>query len=123
MIFDNVDNVDMWIGQSVSETGSDRLIDYLLRSIQGFIVFTTRDRKTAVKLAPQNIVKVLEMNEDAVIQLLQKRLVNPDLVKNRPDIKILLKELTYLPLAIVQAAAYINKNRIAFAEYLSLLKE
>jgi hypothetical protein len=123
LIFDNADNVDMWIGQSVSETGSGRLIDYLPRSTQGFIVFTTRDRKTAIKLAPQNIVEVPEMNEDVAIQLLQKRLVNPDLVKNRPDTKTLLKELTYLPLAIVQAAAYINENRIAFAEYLSLLEE
>ncbi|KAF2185423.1 hypothetical protein K469DRAFT_687786 [Zopfia rhizophila CBS 207.26] len=31
--------------------------------------------------------------------------------------------LTYLPLAIVQAAAYINKNVISLADYLSLLAE
>jgi tetratricopeptide (TPR) repeat protein len=35
----------------------------------------------------------------------------------------LLSQLTYLPLAIVQAAAYINENKIAFADYLSLLAE
>ena len=36
---------------------------------------------------------------------------------------MLLVDLTYLPLAIVQAAAYINENGIALADYLSLLKE
>jgi hypothetical protein len=50
-------------------------------------------------------------------------LINPDLVKKRPDITTLLKELTYLPLAIIQAVAYINKNRITLRDYISLLVE
>jgi hypothetical protein len=119
LVFDNADDVNMWITQS--GPGSGRLIDYLPRSEQGCIVFTTRDRKTAVKLARQNVVEVPEMDEDVAIQLLQKSLVNPDLVNNRPDTTALLKELTYLPLAIIQAAAYINENGIAFVDYLSLL--
>ena len=35
----------------------------------------------------------------------------------------MLSQLTYLPLAIVQAAAYINENAISLADYLSLLDE
>lgn len=104
----------MWITKSGTEPGSGRLIDYLPRSKQGCIVFTTRDRKTAVKLAQQNVVEVPEMDEDGAIQLLQKCLIDLDLVKNRPDAIALLKELTYLPLAIIQAAAYINENGIEF---------
>ena len=121
LVFDSADDVNMWITES--GPGSGRLIDSLPRSEQGCIVFTTRDRKTAVKLAHQNVVEVPEMDEDVAIQLLQKCLVNPDLVNNIPDTTALLKELTYLPLAIVQAAAYINENRIAFVDYLSLLAE
>jgi hypothetical protein len=34
---------------------------------------------------------------------------------------LLLKELAYLPLAIVQAAAYVNINKITLQDYLSLL--
>jgi Cdc6-like AAA superfamily ATPase len=68
LVFDNADNVDMWITQS--GPGSGRLIDCLPRSEQGCIVFTTRDRKTAVKLAHQNVVEVPEMDEDVAIQLL-----------------------------------------------------
>jgi hypothetical protein len=44
-------------------------------------------------------------------------------LNNTPDMKALLKELTYLPLAITRATAYINENNIAFSEYLSLLAE
>jgi hypothetical protein len=123
LVFDNADDVNMWINLSGTGPGSGRLIDYLPRSEQGCIVFTTRDRKTAVKLAHQNVVEVPEMDEDVAIQLLQKCLVNPDLVNNRPDTTALLKELTCLPLAIVQAAAYINENGIAFVDYLSLLAD
>jgi hypothetical protein len=50
------------------------------------------------------------MAEDVAIQLLQKCLINPDLIEHGPDTTALLRELTYLPLAIVQAAAYINEN-------------
>ena len=123
LVFDNADDVNMWINQSRTGPGSGRLIDYLPRSDQGCIVFTTRDRKAAIKLAYRNIVKVPEMDEDVAIQLLQKCLVNPDLVNNRLDAIALLKELTYLPLAIIQAAAYINENRITFTDYLSLLAD
>ena len=86
-------------------------------------MFTTRDKKTAVKLAAQNIIEVPEMDEDGALQLLQRSLVEPSLLDHQRDAKILLKELTYLPLAIVQAAAYINENSIALGDYLSLLNE
>ncbi|KAH8678794.1 hypothetical protein BGZ60DRAFT_446050 [Tricladium varicosporioides] len=118
LVFDNADDINMWI-----EPGSDRLVDYLPRSEQGCIVFTTRDRKTATKLVHQNIIVVPEMGEDVAIQLLQKCLVNPSFAKTGLDAKALLKELTYLPLAIIQAAAYINENNITFTDYLSLLKD
>jgi len=127
LVFDNADDIDMWIAKPGSESGSAQgsgcLIDNLPRSKQGSIVFTTRDRKTAVKLAQENVVEVREMNEELSVQLLQKCLVNLDLVNNRQATVALLTELTYLPLAIVQAAAYINENGITLADYLLLLEE
>jgi hypothetical protein len=50
-------------------------------------------------------------------------LINPDLVNSKLDTKALLEKLTYLLLAIIQAAAYINENRIEFADYLLLLED
>jgi tetratricopeptide (TPR) repeat protein len=122
LVFDNADDVNMWI-KSGPDPGSNRLIDYLPRSEQGCIIFTTRDRKTAVKLAHQNIIEVPEMDDDVAIELLQKCLVNSDLVNDTLDTVTLLKELSYLPLAIVQAAAYINENGITLTEYQSLLTD
>jgi hypothetical protein len=79
--------------------------------------------KIAVKLAQQNVIEVPEMDEHMAMQLLQKCLVNQDLVNSKQDTKALLAQLTYLPLAIVQAAAFINENGIALADYLSLLAD
>jgi hypothetical protein len=118
-VSDNADDIDMWI--SKSEQGSGRLIEYLPRSKQGSIIFTTRDKKAAVKLAHQNIVEVPEMDENVAVQLLQKCLINQNLINNQQDTRALLAQLTYLPLAIIQAAVYINENEIALINYLSLL--
>jgi GTPase SAR1 family protein len=127
LVFDNADDIEMWTGKPQSsqqhEKASSRLIDYLLKSKQGCIIFTTRDRKAAVKLAQQNIVEVSEMDEEVATQLLQKCLVNPDVVNKGRDTASLLFQLAYLPLAIIQAAAYINENGIALANYLLLLTD
>ncbi|KAF2178893.1 TPR-like protein, partial [Zopfia rhizophila CBS 207.26] len=127
LVFDNADDIDMWIAKAGSGLqpgqGSQPLIDYLPKSKQGAILFTTRDRKIAVKLAQQNVVDVPAMGEDAAAQLLEKCLVNPDLVDGRQDTSTLLSRLTYLPLVILQAAAYINENGVALVDYVSLLEE
>ena len=120
LVFDNADDVDMWVGKSTSE--SDRLMDYLPRSNQGSIIFTTRDKKTAVRLAGRNLVEVPEMDQVGGEQLLKKYLVDQGL-NSQGDAMTLLARLTYLPLAIVQAAAYINANGISLGDYLSLLEE
>jgi hypothetical protein len=120
-VFNNADDIEMWIGKSGPAQASGRLTDYLPRSKQRCIVFTTRDMKTAVKLAAQNVIKVVAMDETIATQLLKKYLIYPELVDNEQDTKALLTQLTYLLLAMVQAATYINENGITLAEYLSLL--
>ncbi|KAF1809666.1 HET-domain-containing protein [Eremomyces bilateralis CBS 781.70] len=128
LVFDNADDIYMWIakagpGLQQPGQGSHPLIDYLPKSKQGAVIFTTRDRKIAVKLAQQDVVDVPEMGEDAASQLLGKCLVNTELAKSGKETGALLLQLTYLPLAIVQAAAYINENAILLTDYLSLLVE
>jgi tetratricopeptide (TPR) repeat protein len=63
------------------------------------------------------------MDAEAAMQLLSQLLVDKELLTNHQDTIRLLQQLTFLPLAIVQAAAYINKNGIALSVYLSLLDE
>ena len=121
LVFDNADDINMWVAKT--EPGLQPLIDYLPKSRQGTILFTTRDRRLAVKLAQQNVVEIPEMEEDVAARLLEKCLIDPRLINNRHDTSALLSQLTYLPLAIVQAAAYINENGIEIADYLSLLED
>ncbi|KAF7503525.1 hypothetical protein GJ744_003676 [Endocarpon pusillum] len=136
LVFDNADDIDMWTAAAPTQEredvevsvrkstgGSRRLIDYLPKNKRGCIIFTTRDRKAAVRLAQQNIITVPEMSEKAAIELLQKCLASPNIVDNPQDAIALLESLTYLPLAIAQAAAYINENGITLSDYLLLLGE
>lgn len=121
LVFDNADDMDMWIDKSAPDSG--RLIDYLPKSAHGSILFTTRDKKAAVKFASRNIIELSEMDKSDGEQLLRNYLVDQDVLENQGDIRALLTQLTCLPLAIVQAAVYINENGISAREYLSLLEE
>jgi len=125
LVFDNADDINMWIDKPGFGQKGDPLIDYLPTSDQGCIVFTTRDMKAAYKLVQrkQNIIEVPDMAEDVAMQLLHNYLPDQDLVKQELEAKTLLAQLTYLPLAIVQAASYVNENKETLAVYLSLLSE
>jgi hypothetical protein len=114
LIYDNVDDASLWTRGTVSgsgEVGVVDLINYLPRSEQGRIVFTTRNRKMAVKLFSREIIEMPEIDQDTARRMLQKYLVNSNLANEQHDADLLLKELPYLPLAIVQAAAYIKANQ------------
>lgn len=123
LVYDNADDINLWIDKSESGSQqSNRLIDYIPQSKTGRVIFTTRDRKVGVKLARQNVMEVSKMTEDTAMRMLQSLLIQKSLVGSRPaDAKAMLEWLTHLPLAIAQAAAYINENGITLADYLVLL--
>ena len=118
LVFDNADNVDLWTSPFTAEAGTKRLIDYMPRSRHGAIIWTTRDRKVATTVARESTVTVPEIDEAGASKMMRNYLINPDLTKAGEHILPgLLRKLTYLPLAIVQAASYINETGISLAEY------
>lgn len=121
MVLNNADDVDVWLGNG--STRSTRLIDFLPRSSQGVVLFTTCNREAAVKMAQSNIVAVAEMDEDTATELLRRSLILPEVLRDKDTALELQQQLAYHPLAIVQAAAYINENGISIREYLSLLRD
>lgn len=133
LVFDNADNIDIWTtsstprGQESTLHTSERsrpLKDRLPRSRRGCIIFTTRDRKAAVKLAGPNILSLSVMDEEVAAGLLSKYLNSSRFTADHhQDITKLRAELAYLPLAIVQAATYIIENDITVAEYVQLLAD
>ncbi|KAF2798308.1 hypothetical protein K505DRAFT_110599, partial [Melanomma pulvis-pyrius CBS 109.77] len=123
LVLDNADDLDMWLTKTGSNTQSTRLIDSLPRSNKGSVVFTTRSRKAASKFAHSNVIHVAEMDEEAATLVLRNSLVNKEVLNDSPAVVQLLRLLTFLPLAVVQAAAYINENDISIAEYVSLFDD
>ncbi len=75
-----------------------------------------------MKLAHQNVIELRQLTEDTATRMLRNLLIHKELVDSRPgDAKTMLAWLTHLPLAIAQAAAYINENGITLADYLTLV--
>ena len=121
LIIDNADDIGLW-SKCNGNSSNTVLIDFIPRIGNGSIVFTTRNRKAAVQMAYSNVLEVTEMDEDAATEVFKRYLIHPELMENDQSAKNLLKKLAFLPLAIAQAAAYINTNGISVAEYLSLFK-
>ncbi|KAL2819483.1 violaceus kinesin [Aspergillus granulosus] len=120
LIFDNADDMDMWVGDSA---GATDLASLLPQSERGHIIFTTRNRKLAVRLASPFVVEVSEPDAETAVRILEKALLRNDLCEDSDETITLLEQLMFLPLAISQAAAYINSNDIKVSDYTALLKE
>ncbi|KAE8160416.1 P-loop containing nucleoside triphosphate hydrolase protein [Aspergillus tamarii] len=120
LVFDNADDTEMWL--AANDT-APALEDMLFQSEQGRILFTTRNRKLAMKLALFNIISIPDIDKDTAIQILGKTLADKDLLKINITAASLLEQLAYLPLAITQASAYVVENSISLSDYLALLQE
>lgn len=120
LVFDNADDAEMWL--AANDT-APALEDMLPQSEQGRILFTTRNRKLAMKLALFNIISIPDIDKDTAIQILGKTLADKDLLKINITAASLLEQLAYLPLAITQASAYVVENSISLSDYLALLQE
>ncbi|CEL09228.1 hypothetical protein ASPCAL12367 [Aspergillus calidoustus] len=119
LIFDNADDTEMWL-ETPSCQGPP-LEDFLPRSRKGRIVFTTRNRKLAMKLAPFDLVPIPDVDEATAFQIMQKML-GRDLVAEGAA-RALLEQLAFLPLAITQASSYIVENGLDLSTYLALFQE
>ncbi|MCJ1405768.1 hypothetical protein MMC11_008998 [Xylographa trunciseda] len=125
IIVDNADDTSVLFKSLDNESRSSRLIDYLPRSDRGSILFTTRGRKTAERLTQSNILELEDMSKAKAEakQLMAMQISNRGLLDDDNAIDDLLQLLTYLPLAIMQTAAFINQNNISVSEYVSHLRD
>lgn len=96
-----------------------RLTDYLPWSPHGTVIVTTRSIEVAEQLVEhRNIVRIEPMALDEATELLRRKI---DAYDERSNLDELAKVLECIPLALVQAAAYINKRGIRYSvrEYIS----
>jgi hypothetical protein len=120
LVYDNVE--DILLGSSGSSTArAADLRDYLPQSELCSTIFTTTSSNTARTLASQNVVELTELAPDLALKMLDNYLNTPISQSEQQEAKLLLQELSCLPLAIIQAAAYINARGITLQSYRSEL--
>ncbi|KAE8357567.1 hypothetical protein BDV27DRAFT_164399 [Aspergillus caelatus] len=120
LLFDNADDIGIW---SKDNTNHSVLRDFLPQSNQGHILFTTRSRKVAVKLVSSYVITITEPDTETAVKILQNSLVEKALLYDYGTAIALLERLVFLPLAITQAAAYINENSINLSDYVKILQD
>ena len=118
LVVDNADDGDILFGSA--DTGGG-ISEYLPESDNGITLFTTRSREVAVSVTGSDVIELHEMDPPEAAEFLEKSLIQKDGLRDVNATADLLKELTYLPLAITQAAAYINIKQVPLAEYVGLL--
>jgi tetratricopeptide (TPR) repeat protein len=123
MILDNADDFELLYNRIDESTESHALYEYLPFSHLGAILFTTRDREAATRYAGPNTIVIEEMDDVESRELLKTGLQNKRLVEDEDSTGKLLKLLVNLPLAIMQAVAYLNAKGVTIAEYLRIYEE
>ncbi|CAJ0546948.1 Ff.00g015750.m01.CDS01 [Fusarium sp. VM40] len=139
MILDNADDINLFylnedngksaaasvVGGITTATTDQRLLAaYLPKHRNGSILVTSRSLDVAEKLtgSHKNIFQVSVMDDDQGLQLLYSKLIG----ECDGSIAIeLLRNLDFIPLAITQAAAYINRRspRESVKTYLTTFRE
>ncbi|KAK0302047.1 hypothetical protein LTR82_018020 [Friedmanniomyces endolithicus] len=120
LVFDNVDDVKFGsIGLPATRSAS--LIDYIPQSPMGSVVFTTTNSDVAEAVARQNVVELREMTLGTAQRMLEMHLDFHVPASGRTEMELLLRELSCLPLQVVQAAAYINTTSASLGKYQSQL--
>ena len=122
MVVDNADDFEIFYNYN-DANGPSALSEYLPFSTLGAILFTTRDRDAGTRYAGSNVIDIDEMDDSESRELLQRGLQNKQLMEDKVGITTILKSLVNLPLAIMQATAYLNAKSCTIAEYLKIYKE
>ena len=136
LIIDNADDMELVLGLNDGTAGFNHSLpgneadnafssinQYLPESETGLTLFTIRSIDVGLSMAENEVIELSEMNISEGMELLGKAISRKQLLQDQALATELLHELTYLPLAITQAAAYLNRNRqLSVRRYLELLR-
>ncbi|RYP52366.1 hypothetical protein DL768_002477 [Monosporascus sp. mg162] len=120
LLVDNADDMDVLYGSADSTL--EGIYQYVPMSENCVVLFTTRSRDVALSVAETDVIELEELNLEEATTLLTKSVIRKQLLQDEEMTRELLKELTHLPLAIAQAAAYLNRNQVSLKRYLELLR-
>ena len=132
LILDNADDTNVFFGsdRAAQPTGASidggesegKVARFIPECPHGSILVTTRNKETGSRLTRyRGLVQIGEMSLAESIELIQGVLEDDQL--NHEDLARLSGQLEYLPLALVQAAAFVQENSTTIANYLQLLEQ
>lgn len=124
IFFSSSQDVAQQAGQASRYASKDKLGRYLPECSHGSILVTTRNKQAGVRFArgrARDVLRVGEMDTADSGRLVKKKLDDTQL---RPDqVSLLTARLENIPLALVQATAFMQNNSLSIGQYLELLGE
>ncbi|RYC81255.1 hypothetical protein BFJ63_vAg15855 [Fusarium oxysporum f. sp. narcissi] len=120
LVVDNADDAEIFHKSTHTSGG---ILNFLPSGDNGRTLFTTRSRQVAIAAAKTAIEKLPKMHPEEAIDLLKRSLIDKDGLDDSESVSQLLDALTCLPLAIAQAAAYMNVYEISVAEYIRVFND
>ncbi|GKT49604.1 uncharacterized protein ColSpa_09785 [Colletotrichum spaethianum] len=131
LVVDNADDTHLFFqAPEASQTdtstggldGEGTLGRYIPECRHGSVLITTRNKQTGSRLAPgKPATKIEKLTDDEADQLLRSMLEEPGRSISAADTSMLSSRLEHLPLALAQAAAFIQENEISIPQYIKLL--
>ena len=123
MAIDNADDSQVFFDQPVATSSSrnkGNLAQHIPECAHGSIIITTRNKETGSRLLKgKRPIEVQKMDAGESDQLFRTKLEEEDLSSNA--LLALSSRLEYLPLAMVQATAFIQEKSVSVPRYLELL--
>ncbi|KFA75735.1 hypothetical protein S40288_04987 [Stachybotrys chartarum IBT 40288] len=116
VVVDNADEAATLFG-SESQSG---IWNFLPKTENGRILVTTRLVNVAMEATGPKPLLLDELGLGEAKRLLSKVLLNEKQLEDERMVASFVKKLAYFPLALCQAAAYMNQNSITMARYLQL---
>jgi hypothetical protein len=123
MILDNADDTGLFLHSTVVQDTSSSaraIIDYLPKQLdtKRCMIVTTRNRDIAHTLSQgEPCINVEPFSVEESIELLQSKVPRVTDHADEPVIEALVETLARIPLAITQAAAYMNRNSVSVPRY------
>ena len=129
LVIDNADNIEHWWPGKYKSGGSlddpsKNLSKYLPDGLDSsHVLITTRDNRVASRLAKEaKPIAVQPMSNDEAKSLFLSKLGGRESNLDEAEVRSLLEELDHLPLAVSQAAAFIEENCASISDYTNALR-
>ncbi|RDW59348.1 uncharacterized protein DSM5745_11043 [Aspergillus mulundensis] len=125
LIIDNADETSLFEPSQQGKQGENHsTLDLIPNSQRGTVLVTTRNRAAGVKFtkgAANTMIEVTPMTAEESKLLVKNNMI--DHVLEESEMDKLSELLGYLPLAIVQAAAFMQENTMSIGEYIELYND